>query len=420
MLRRNRCPIARRVRERGRSNWWLIAVVLAGACVAWLALDSSPAVPPQTVGASRASNAPTSSNSRSGGEAATPVRAPFSAAGLQARQAQRALWETRLERARQTLDAYRQATLYPHSSQPLGAHPDQAYPNAPISEERPLAAGGGKGAEGVSLRTTQERIFVQGDESVHFTLSLRDSAGQALPLRVVRASAREITAPNSGSMYPAVPLAFNDEGSAGDATAGDGIFSVLLQPNAQGFAGLFGQIRVEAVLQYRDQQGTTFFDILYTPDAPATWQAGAREALEDGSLNFYLKANVREAGRYVVTARVDDANGTPFALLNFNEEVSAGAQEFRLTLFGKLVRDAKPVFPLTVRDVDAFLLRADSFPDRSLMPRLQGSVHVSQDYPLASFADAEWNAEERTRYLAELGRDVAVAQAHVQRLGTGP
>ena len=44
--------------------------------------------------------------------------------------------------------------------------------------------------------------------------------------------------------------------------------------------------------------------------------------MQDGSLDFYLKADVREPGRYVVTGRVDDANGRPFALLSFNEEVA--------------------------------------------------------------------------------------------------
>jgi hypothetical protein len=403
---------ARRL-QRGRWAWWLAAVVLAVTWVVWAALDSRPAVS-QPADAARA---PSKVQPRA--EPAPPARAPFSAAGLQARQAQRALWQQRLERAQGTLDAFRQSTRYPHASQPLGEHPDQAYPNEAISEEHPLGKDGGHGVEGVSLRTTQERVFVQGHESVRFTVSLRDNAGNVLPLRVVRASAREVPPPNSGSLYPDVPLVFNDDGSAGDTAPGDGVFTVQLQPDAQGFAGLFGQIRVEALLQYRDQQGLTFFDIFYTPEAPATWQGGVREAMEDGSLNFYLKADVRQAGRYVVTARVDDANGTPFALLNFNEEVAQGPQEFRLTLFGKLVRDVKPLFPLTVRDVNAFLLHADSFPDRSLMPRLPGKVHVSQDYPLASFADAEWNAEERTRYLTELGRDVADAQAQVDRLATG-
>src|SRR5205814_3230018 len=147
---------------------------------------------------------------------------------------------------------------------------------------------------------------------------------------------------------------------------------------------------------------------------------GAREALENGSLAFILKANVRQAGRYVVTGRVDDATGKPFALLSFNDEVPAGAQEFRLVLFGKLVRDGKPAFPLTLRDVDAFLLRTDAFPDRALMPRLPGKVLTSQGYALSSFSDAEWTSEERNRYLGELSRDAVDAQNHVEQLGKGP
>jgi hypothetical protein len=164
----------------------------------------------------------------------------------------------------------------------------------------------------------------------------------------------------------------------------------------------------------------TTFDIFYTPEPPATWVGGVREALEEGSLNFYLKADVREAGRYVVTARVDDASGKPFALLTFNDEVAAGAQAFRLGLFGKLVRDGKPAFPLTLRDVEAFRLRPDTFPDRSLMPRRTGPVHTSAMYPLAAFADTEWAGEERTRYLAELDRDLQDAQQHVNQLDKGP
>jgi hypothetical protein len=215
-----------------------------------------------------------------------------------------------------------------------------------------------------------------------------------------------------------VPMNFNDEGTSGDLAAGDGIYGVQLQPATQGFAGLFGQIRIELALQYRNQQGQTYFDVMYTPDPPATWEGGVTDALEDGSLNFHLKASVKEAGRYVVTGRVDDANGKPFALVTFNEEVSAGAQDIRLMLFGKLVRDFKPAMPLTLRDVEAFLLRPDAFPDRRLMPRLAGSVHVSKSYPISGFSDAPWTSEERSRYLAALTRDVTEAQTKVEQLGT--
>ncbi|MGZ8259097.1 MAG: hypothetical protein ACXWUL_00935, partial [Caldimonas sp.] len=355
---------AERLARRRRQGWWLIGAALIATCLAWAVLDSDAESPPpraNVVERAAAQSPPATS--------AAPARAPFSVEGEQLRQAQHALWRERLALAQHTLDSYREGSRYPSSSQPIALHADQAHPNAPVEEELPLSAAA-SGADRATLRTSQERVYVQGDESVLFTVSARDAAGAVLPLRVLYASAREIAPANAGSLFPVVPLDFNDQGRDGDVTGGDGSFGVRLLPKAQGFAGLSGQIRVEATLQVQGEQGTTYFDIFYTAESPALWQGAVREALEDGSLHVYLKAEVKEAGRYVAKARVDDANGVPFALLTFNDELPQGTQEMRLTVFGKLVRDAQPAFPLVVRDVDAFLLRPDAFPDRSLMPRL--------------------------------------------------
>ena len=109
-------------------------------------------------------------------------------------------------------------------------------------------------------------------------------------------------------------------------------------------------------------------------------------------------------------------SGQPFALISFNDELSAGPKEIKLNLFGKLLVDEKPAFPLTLRDVDGFLLKENASPDRALMPRLAGKVLVSRVYPLTVFSEAEWDSEERARYLAEYGRDVESAQAHLEHV----
>jgi hypothetical protein len=355
--------------------------------------------------------------------AASAVRstaAPFSASGQQGREAQLVLWQQRLERAEQALQAYAAHTRYPHTSRPADEQADQMSPNEPVQEEHPLREPKGKTAEGVRLRTTQERVFVQGDESVRFTVALVDEQGQALPLRVLSASAREVTLASVASLYPVLPVSFNDDGSNGDRAANDREFTATLRPAAQGFAALAGQIRLDVFMEGRGERGFTYFDIYVTPDAPAAWNGRVREVLDgSGSLNFYLGATVREPGRYVVTGRIDDANGEPVALLTFNDEVGRGDTEFTLSLFGKLVRDAQPAMPLTLRDVVAFRLREEGHPDRALMPRLNGTVHVSGKHALASFSNAEWSAEERSRYLAELTRDVDEAQKKVDQL-SGP
>jgi hypothetical protein len=142
-----------------------------------------------------------------------------------------------------------------------------------------------------------------------------------------------------------------------------------------------------------------------------------REVASPAGIDFFVKAMVRLPGRYVLSARIDDAQGEPVALASFNAEVAAGEQEFRLPVFGKLLRDTAPAMPLKVRDIEAFLLKPDRFPDRVMLPRRAGLQHTSRVHAIASFSAAEWEGEEKTRYLTELTKDVDEATREVQRLG---
>jgi hypothetical protein len=346
---------------------------------------------------------------------ATGGRGPFSAAGLQARQEQLALWRGRYERSEQVYASYRDATRYPHTSRPISEHPDQVRPFDPVSEEKVLRNAKGDAVKGLRLRTTQERVFLSGAETVKFTIEALDDAGQAQPMVVTSAAAQSLPETPTPVALIQTGVEFSDRGTGADEVANDGKYSARLHPAQQGFAGYAGTIRLLAQVSVKGEAGVAHFDVVYTPEVPATW-AGVREALEAGALNFYLKVNVVRPGRYVASARVDDAHGVPFALLQFNDEVAAGAREFKLTLFGALVRDRSPAFPLRLRDVDGFLLIPDTFPDRAMMARQSGVVHTSASYGLDRFSPAEWSSEERERYLAEYSRDTETARAQLQRL----
>lgn len=383
-------------------------LILAGGAAWWLLADAGAEAARGPAG-SIASAQPAASGGQQPG-------APFSAAGQAQRREQIALWSQRLERAEQVYTSYRDSTRYPPESRPIAEHPDQVRPFDPVAEEKSLRDEQGRPVRGVRIRTTQEKVFLGGGESSRLTLQAVDDAGQPVPLVVERAAARSV--PDTTQLITIVetPLVFSDDGSGADEQAGDGRYSTRLSPATQGFAQHAGTIRVLASVRAGSQAGVARFDLVYTPLVPATW-AGVREALEGGSLNFYLKAQVRVPGRYVASARVYDAAGKPFALLQFNDVVpAAGPAEFRLQLFGALVRDKRPAFPLRLVDVDGFLLQADTFPDRAMMARLSGTVHVSQRYAVDSFSSAEWTSEERERYLAEYERDLRDAQDQLGRL----
>jgi hypothetical protein len=44
-------------------------------------------------------------------------------------------------------------------------------------------------------------------------------------------------------------------------------------------------------------------------------------------------------------------------------------------------------------------------------------VHTTRMHAAGDFSDAEWQSEERQRYLEELGRDVKQAETELERLG---
>lgn len=322
----------------------------------------------------------------------------------------------RAERLRQLTEQYRQvdetycnylqSTKYPVASRPISEHPDQVYPNQPVVETKPMRNAGERGGDpNVLVQSSQSRVFMVAGEAVAFSLRAIDPQGATLPLVVTRAIAGGLTYGTSRPA-PQLSLQFADDGGGADPVAGDGHFSAVLAPAQTALAQFNGTIRTEVRFTVNGRPGVVLFDVIYSPDVPAVWTGQVREAIDDGSLAYFLKADVRQAGRYIVTGRVDDATGKPFALATFNDVLRAGPNEIKLTVFGRLLHDKTPAMPLTLRDVEGYLLKENTDPDRALMPRLEGKVVAGKPHPLKSFSDAEWQGEERTRHLTEFAKDV--------------
>lgn len=309
-----------------------------------------------------------------------------------------------------TLCNYREATKYPTQSRPIAEHPDQIYPNQPVAESHAMRDKTGKVNKEIQIQTTQTRVYVGAQEAVTFTIAARDHEGTPVDLFVTRAVAQGLTFKDQRAA-PQTLIALADTGRDGDRVAGDKIASGTLAPATTSFATFDGTIRTEVNYTVNGQAGAVFFDIIYSPSLPATWNGKIKETVEEGSLIFTLPLTVQTAGRYLVNARVDDAKNTPFAMLSYNELLAQGSNEIKLKLAGNLLRDKKPEFPLRLRDIDAYLLKEDTDPDRALMPRMEGVAHVSKTYPMKVFSEAEWNSEERERHLKEFSKDVNLAKA---------
>ncbi|MBI3712894.1 MAG: hypothetical protein HY253_08025 [Burkholderiales bacterium] len=314
-----------------------------------------------------------------------------------------------LEEVDQTLCTYEESSKYPLSSRPAAEHLDQLYPNQTVSESHAMRKKNGGVDADIQIESGQSRVYMAARESVLLSLRAYDQAHQPQTVFVTQAIARGLSFDNKRNATQ-VALAMADTGRDGDEQANDGIVSARFSPAATGLAQFHGTIRIEVNFTVNGQAGMAFFDVIYSPDLPATWAGKIREANEAGALVFYLPLQVHRPGRYLVNARLDDASGAPFAFLNFNELLPQGLTEVKLIAAGNLLRDKEASFPLKLRDIDGFLLKEDSDPDRELIPRIEGIAYQSKQYNLKAFSDAEWSGEERQRHLNEFRKDVALAK----------
>jgi hypothetical protein len=394
------------------SAWWF----LGDGVYSWgLKPNEKPGV-----GASQAAKTSSSLGAASSSSSVTTTSLSSSFQDEKVRQEKVALWSARFEHAQSTYNAYRDETRYPFTSRPISEAPDQIRPFDPVVSEGLARNERGEPLKGVVLKVGQDRVRLSGPDTAKFTLQAVDENGKQLSLLISRATAQALPVVAQQRQLPSAMLDFSDRGQgsgqAADDVANDGIFSARLSPSLQGFKGFNGTIRTLIYLRVDGKDSVASIDIIYSEEIPATWGI-IREAKEQGSLSFYLKADVVKAGRYLASARVDDANGKPFAILRFNEQVAAGQQEFKLQLFGLLILDKRPAFPLKLRDVSGYLLVPDSFPDRFMMENRLGVRYTSRTYPLDSFSPDEWSDEQRNRYLTEYGNDVDRARRELDLLG---
>lgn len=346
----------------------------------------------------------------------------------------RSLWAARLERALQVTDSYRAASRHPPDAQPIALHADQAYPRAPIVETRPLEPGtrlrdapADAHRDAVRLRTVQDRVYLASGEAVRLTVQALDARGGTLPLQVKGAAARALAATPGGlaAVLPDAPLRFADDGLNGDAVAGDGVHSAVVAPAALGaYAAHAGLIRIELSVHVQAPgsaaeplAGRAVYDVIYTPRVPARWLSGVDEALENGELALTLHAQVDLPGRYVITGRIDEADGRPYALLRHDSMLDRGMQAIRLRVAGSLIEERMPAFPLRLRDVQAFRLIENRYPDRELVPERGAPVHTTGVYAADSFRGAPpTDRDDVRRRLARYSQEVARARAQLERL----
>lgn len=400
--------------DRARVHAALLVLGCLAAGLLWWAIRDEP--PAKTSGASSSAGDATTATTAA---TAPPRELPDALAAWQAMggaldagvdATTRTPAEERLATAQETLDHYVAWARYPPQSRPLSEHPDLQTLGTSSSRKQLFVRKDGVKRGDVIVRVAQSTAFVVGDESIQLEVGC-EGDGRSLPCAITGAEASAIPSTEGAATGPSVPVRFADDGQNGDEKAGDAIFTALFRPASTALAGKDARVGVSVWLRYQSDDGQAFFQFEFTAAEPARFTGKVAEALERGSLALDVELEVVKPGRYVLAARVDDANGNGFAYLDHNAELAAGTTKARLTIFGKLVKDARAVAPFKVRDLSGFLLKENVSPDRESLRDVKGVFHTTKAYKDTDFSDAEWQSEEKQRHVTEFTKDVNEARA---------
>jgi hypothetical protein len=308
------------------------------------------------------------------------------------------------ERMQQVIANFEKYWRYPMASRPMSENSELLLPHHVEPTVRPLSRDA-KETSKTFIRTSQDRMFMTAGETAAVMIEAFQDGNHA-QASVSRAWLSKMEGEPTTMGPPIAPIHFHDDGVAPDQVANDGIQTALVDPPQSQLATFAGNLAVAAEVTVGSENGNAYFTLTYTGNPPARFTGTMRDVVEDGSLVFYAGVEVYRPGRYNITARVEDAGGKAFALIEFKESLDQSSKEARLLVFGKLIHDEGALAPFSIRDVEGMRFIEDAHPDREMMAMWAGPFQ-SQRYPMTSFSDKDYDTPEKNRQLGNLKQDLA-------------
>jgi hypothetical protein len=187
---------------------------------------------------------------------------------------------------------------------------------------------------------------------------------------------------------PVFELAFKDDGTAGDAIAGDRIYTArvpITKAVAAEHPGWWGY-RVRATVKGEPFETSNQFQVWPT-DVRLTGQY--RDAVEEGSLAIYAEVDAKEAATIQVRGEVHGPKGEDIGFGWVNQDVPAGKTEVRLLFWGKVLHDRGLDGPYRIEHVVL------GYPNRKLIgPDATEVAHTTRAYKASEFRSDGFNAAD--------------------------
>jgi hypothetical protein len=199
-------------------------------------------------------------------------------------------------------------------------------------------------------------------------------------------------------------LEYRDDGTNGDAVAGDRLYTAVFTPGAEAGDVLARSYLVKVIAHTRsDDERVAATSFLYS--RPQAYLTGSfRDTLVDGSLVVEAEVEVLAAGRFHLEATLYSADASqPLVWAQTAAELSPGRYWMSLPYYGLALRE---------RGVDGpYLLRFVALSTTTAMPnaknRLLETGYVTPPYRAASFTDRPFNDPALLDAADRLDRDGA-------------
>jgi hypothetical protein len=297
---------------------------------------------------------------------------------------------------------------FPRDSLPLTKYQvDQLQPNRRFDSKSPVTHADLTVEPDMQVLFTGDKYRLVGDQSLLMTIALFKS-GQPVPINIISAVARGMAVDGS-AVGLQQPVSFSDRD--------DLVKMATLQLAGTALAQHAGSVHVD--VQYDPGNGKpalATLDLVYQPGGspPARFTGKFREVMNNGSLDIYAGVEVLEAGQYMISANLFDANGQPaVSMLARMVSLDQSSTEVKLQAFGRVVREADSPTPFTLSNLRGYLFYPGHDPDRKSMPDYTEDYRTAK-YPIDAFSDEEYWDEHKQQQIQSLMNAAKAAPAGTQ------
>lgn len=275
--------------------------------------------------------------------------------------------------ARSAAEDYRRRARYPRSSQPLDDGPD------PLERDREVSRITQRGPEGEDPALTVYPLATGFENPEPAVVSAYLAVGRTrIPARTIHGTIV------TEELQPVGELVYRDDGTGGDATANDRVYTAVFLPGPEAVPALGRSYMVQVVATTRtgdERRAATSF--LYShPHAQLT--GNYRDAVVNGSLEVGMEVEVAAAGRFHLEATLYGPDGTrKVAWAQAAGALEPGRHWMTVPFYGLVLRERGIAGPYLVRWVA--LSTTTQMPNAK--NRLTEANHLTAPYDLESFTD---------------------------------